>query len=60
MIMLARHRNQVAKALACIIFVGSAIAPSAAVAEPVPGSRCRVFPRSNIWNTRIDALPVQR
>ncbi len=27
-------------------------------ARPVPGTRCTVFPRSSIWNTRIDALPV--
>jgi len=58
MTMQARHRNLVAETLACVILVGSAIAPSAAVAEPVRGSGCRVFPKSNIWNTRIDALPV--
>jgi hypothetical protein len=58
MTMRARHQNLAAKALASIVLIGSAIAPSAAVAEPVPGSRCRVFPGSNIWNTRVDALPV--
>ena len=29
-----------------------------ASAAPVPGSSCDVFPADNIWNTRIDALPV--
>jgi len=48
MTMQARHRNLVAETLACVILVGSAIAPSAAVAEPVPGSRCQIFPKSNI------------
>lgn len=33
-------------------------APVSAVAAPVPGSDCEVFPASNIWNTRIDGLPV--
>src|SRR5262245_17417830 len=56
--MRARHRDLAARALALLILVGSALAPSGAVAEPAPGSGCRVFPRSNIWNTPIDALPV--
>ena len=58
MTMQARPRNLAARVLAPLILVGSAIAPSAAVAEPIPGSGCRVFPASSIWNTRIDALPV--
>jgi hypothetical protein len=58
MTMRARHQNLAARALASLLLIGSAIAPSAAVAEPVPGSRCRVFPGSNIWNTRVDTLPV--
>jgi hypothetical protein len=32
--------------------------PVTASAAPVPGSRCDVFPASNIWNTRVDSLPV--
>jgi hypothetical protein len=32
--------------------------PVAAVAAPVPGTGCYLFPRANIWNTRVDALPV--
>jgi hypothetical protein len=31
---------------------------SPAVAREVPGSDCRVFPENNIWNTRVDDLPV--
>ena len=27
-------------------------------AAEVPGTSCRVFPANNIWNTRIDGLPV--
>ena len=27
-------------------------------AAEVPGTSCRVFPANNIWNTRVDALPV--
>jgi len=58
MTMRTRHRDLTVTALASLLIVGSAIAPSAAVAEPIPGSGCRVFPASNIWNTRVDALPV--
>ena len=37
----------------------AALAPlSAARAAEVPGTGCDVFPDSNIWNTRVDALPV--
>jgi hypothetical protein len=32
--------------------------PVTASAALVPGSRCGVFPANNIWNTRIDSLPV--
>jgi hypothetical protein len=32
--------------------------PVTASAAPVPGSRCEVFPANNIWNTRVDSLPV--
>jgi hypothetical protein len=31
--------------------------PTASGAE-VPGTDCRVFPANNIWNTRVDDLPV--
>jgi hypothetical protein len=29
-----------------------------AVLRPVPDTNCTVFPADNIWNTRVDALPV--
>lgn len=32
--------------------------PVPASGAPVPGSRCDVFPANNVWNTRIDSLPV--
>jgi hypothetical protein len=32
--------------------------PAPAGAAPVPGTGCEVFPASNIWNTRVDGLPV--
>jgi hypothetical protein len=36
-----------------------AAAPAAANARPLPGApTCPVFPRSNPWNQRVDALPV--
>lgn len=50
-------RSLAAKVLACAVLVGSAV-PTAAGADPIPGSNCQVFPDSNIWNTRVDALPV--
>jgi hypothetical protein len=34
------------------------LVPASATAAPVPGSGCEVFPASNIWNTRVDGLPV--
>ena len=50
-------RSLAAKVLACAVLVGSAV-PTAAGADPIPGSNCQVFPDSNIWNTRVDSLPV--
>jgi hypothetical protein len=46
------------RVLVAIVLVAALLAPAAAGARAVPGTDCRVFPRSNIWNTRIDALPV--
>jgi hypothetical protein len=45
------------------IAVLAALSAATLVAVPVraadaPGTGCRVFPADNIWNTRIDALPV--
>ena len=34
--------------------------PSAALASPLPaGPNCVVFPATNVWNKRVDALPVR-
>jgi hypothetical protein len=34
--------------------------PSAAASVRIPGApACRVFPASNVWNRRVDALPVR-
>jgi hypothetical protein len=36
-----------------------AAVPASAVARPLPGApNCPVFPKSNPWNQRVDALPV--
>ena len=53
-----RTRRSIAKALVCAVLVGSALVPSSAGADPIPGTNCDVFPDSNIWNTRVDTLPV--
>ena len=42
-----------ASMLAALLLLG----PVALAAE-VPGTDCAVLPRSNIWNTRVDQLPV--
>jgi len=34
------------------------LAPVSAAAAEVPGTDCAVFPPNNIWNTRVDSLPV--
>ena len=34
------------------------VSARAASAAPVPGTHCDVFPKNNIWNTRITNLPV--
>lgn len=36
----------------------TALLVSPASGTEVPGTGCRVFPANNIWNTRVDALPV--
>ncbi len=56
--MTMRYLSRVLGPLVSLLLLGTALIPSAALAEPVPASRCRVFPASNIWNTRVDTLPV--
>ena len=53
-----RTRLYVVKALVCAVLVGSTVVPSSAGADPIPGTKCDVFPDSNVWNTRVDTLPV--
>jgi len=38
--------------------LSAALSVAPASAAPVPGTGCDVFPASNIWNTRVDGLPV--
>jgi hypothetical protein len=38
--------------------MAAALSPVPASAGEVPGTRCRVFPANNVWNTRVDRLPV--
>lgn len=43
---------------ASLVLVGGA--PTAAAAVRVPGApACRVFPAGNVWNRRVDGLPVR-
>ena len=41
-----------------VLFVIVALATAPATATEVPGTDCGVFPANNIWNTRVDSLPV--
>jgi len=41
-----------------VLFVIVAFATAPATATEVPGTDCGVFPANNIWNTRVDSLPV--
>jgi uncharacterized protein (TIGR03437 family) len=45
--------------LAVSYLIGSASAPAADPSSPAVGG-CKVFPDNNIWNTPIDAMPVDR
>jgi hypothetical protein len=42
-----------------VALAASTLTAPGAVAD-VPGTDCRVFPANNIWNTRVDDLPVHR
>ncbi len=48
----------VALVLATLAALALSGMPGAAEAAPVPGSGCALFPRGNMWNTRVDGLPV--
>jgi hypothetical protein len=59
-----RRTSIAAVALAVATLAMVPVRAAAAVADPpaaagrVPGTDCRVFPADNVWNTRIDGLPV--
>jgi hypothetical protein len=51
--------RKLALASFALVLAAPAFAPASVAAE-VPGTDCRVFPADNIWNTRVDCLPVHR
>lgn len=51
---LRRHAFSVAAALILV----AALAASSLAQPSVKGTKCKVFPASNAWNQRVDALPV--
>jgi hypothetical protein len=55
-----RSRQVLGYVMASLLVVGVPAAAHARVAvlRPVPDTNCTVFPADNIWNTRVDALPV--
>ena len=42
--------------LSAVLSLSGALRPDGALAQVIGG--CRIFPADNIWNTRIDSLPV--
>jgi hypothetical protein len=55
-----RNRPALGLVMASLLVVGVPAAAHAQVAvlRPVPDTNCAVFPADNIWNTRVDSLPV--
>jgi hypothetical protein len=49
-------RRTLAVALASMLALGASTSP--VLARDVPATDCAVFPANNVWNTRIDTLPV--
>ena len=41
-----------------VLLALAVLVPATATATEVPGTDCAVFPANNIWNTRVDSLPV--
>jgi hypothetical protein len=41
-----------------VVAAGLVVAAPAASAAKLPGTPCRVFPSDNVWNTRVNQLPV--
>jgi hypothetical protein len=46
------------RTLPILLLVAILASTAPAGAAEVPGTACEVFPRNNIWNTRVDDLPV--
>jgi hypothetical protein len=57
---MSRHTARVLACLLALACLGAQPMPvAAAVAPTLPGApRCTVFPASNVWNERVDSLPV--
>ncbi|HEY3022889.1 MAG TPA: hypothetical protein VGK11_04545 [Actinomycetota bacterium] len=57
---MVRNRQALGCVMASLLVVGVPAAAHAqmAVLRPVPDTNCSVFPADNIWNTRVDSLPV--
>jgi hypothetical protein len=55
-----RNRLALGCLMASLLVSGLPAAARAQVAalDPIPDTNCTVFPADNIWNTRVDALPV--
>jgi hypothetical protein len=47
-----------AGAIVVIVLVASVAAAPVTKAAEVPGTGCSVFPSTNVWNTRVEELPV--
>jgi hypothetical protein len=44
-----------------LVAISLVLVPALVAAHPLPGARkCRIFPRNNPWNQRVDKLPVAR
>jgi len=54
--MASSMRTSSLTAVLAVLAAGVLAAP--AVAREVPGTDCTVFPENNVWNTRVDDLPV--
>ena len=53
-------RSAIALALAAGLVLTAGVPIEASTAVKVPGaSSCRIFPSTNVWNKRVDSLPVR-
>jgi len=54
---MSRRTGAVALVLSLVMMAVVVGAPSASAAR-LPGTTCRLFPADNVWNTRVNKLPV--